>query len=226
MDTITQAILDNDAALLRRLLDEDKTYVTRIFDTERLFSEKIFHWIYSGDTALHLASAAYRVDLIKLLLHAGANVNASYNRRRGTPLHYAADGYIGGDTFNPMQQVSTLKLLLEAGADINAQDKNGATALHRATRTRCAEAVKFLLAAGADAQLRNSSGSSPFHLAVQNTGRGGSGESVARLAQAHIIESFLQQGVSPNLRDGKCQTVIDCARSNWVREALMGRNLR
>ena len=34
---------------------------------------------------------------------------------------------------------------------MHAQDKNGATPLHRAVRTRCAEAVKCLLDAGADA---------------------------------------------------------------------------
>jgi hypothetical protein len=65
--------------------------------------------------------------------------------------------------------------LLEAGADIHAQDKNGATPLHRAVRTRSAAAVQFLLDAGADPAIKNKPGSTPFHLAVQNTGRGGSG---------------------------------------------------
>ena len=72
-----------------------------------------------------------------------------------------------------------IRCLLDAGADVNSQDKNGAAALHRAVRTRCAAAVRCLLNAGTDPTLKNKSGSTPFHLAVQNTGRGGSGSDAA-----------------------------------------------
>ena len=110
--------------------------------------------------------------------------------------------------------------LLRGGADLHLQDANGATALHRAVRTRCAAAVKFLLQAGSDPTRKNKPGSTAFHLAVQNTGRGGSGAPEAIEAQREIIEEFLSAGVDLNLKDGKGKTVMECARSEWIREAL------
>src|SRR5204862_8064161 len=121
------------------------------------------------------------------------------------------------------RQVKTIRCLLAAGADINAQDKNGATALHRAVRTRCAAAVGCLLTAGADPTIKNKPGSTPFHLAVQNTGRGGSGAEVAKAGQRQIIEEFLAFGLSTALKDGKGKTVLDCAGSGWIREMLGGK---
>src|SRR5262249_14940358 len=121
-------------------------------------------------------------------------------------------------------QVATIRCLLEGGADIHLQDMNGATALHRAVRTRCAAAVRFLLHAGADPTMRNKPGSTPFHLAVQNTGRGGSGAPAAVAAQREIIRTFLEAGVSTKLKDGKGKSVADCARSEWIRNLLAARN--
>jgi len=119
--------------------------------------------------------------------------------------------------------VETIRLLLRSGANIHEQDMNGATALHRAVRTRCAAAVQCLLEAGADPTMKNKPGSTPFHLAVQNTGRGGSGEPAAVVAQREIIKTLLEFGVSPKLKDGKGKSVVDCARSEWIRELVNGR---
>jgi hypothetical protein len=141
-------------------------------------------------------------------------------------LHYAADGYITGPVWDANRQVSTIRCLLEAGADIHAQDKNGATPLHRAVRTRCAAATKYLLQAGADPTRKNKPGSTPFHLAVQDTGRGGSGADAARVAQRRIIETFLSLGVSTALKDGKGKSVVDCARSDWIRQMLSDDDIR
>jgi ankyrin repeat protein len=184
--------------------------------------ENIVHWIYSGDTALHLAAAGYRVELVRLLLAAGADPNSKKNHRQSGPLHYAADGYITGPDWDAKRQVKTIQCLLDAGADINAQDKNGATPLHRAVRTRCAAAVKCLLERGSDATRKNKPGSTPFHLAVQNTGRGGTGAEAAIAAQRVIIQEFLSFGLNPALKDGKGKSVLDCAKSSWIRDMLSG----
>ena len=183
MEAILAAILDDDQPRAKELLKADPGLATRLIDEARLCQSKIFHWIYAGDTALHLAAAGYRFELVRLLLAAGADPNSTMNRRQSGPLHYAADGYITGPVWNAKRQVETIQSLLDAGADIKAQDKNGATPLHRAVRTRCAAAVKCLLERGSDATLKNKPGSTPFHLAVQNTGRGGSGAEAARSAQ-------------------------------------------
>lgn len=155
---------------------------------------------------------------MRALLAAGSDPNASTNHRRSTPLHYASDGYIVGPAWNEARQLKTISALLDAGARINAQDKNGATPLHRAVRTRCAAAVHLLLASGADPLLRNNPGSTPFHLAVQNTGRGGSGSEQSRGAQKKIVQEFLAFPVSPELKDGRGKSVRECAGRTWIRE--------
>jgi hypothetical protein len=48
----------------------------------------------------------------------------------------------------------------------------------------------FCLKTGSDPAMRNKPGSTAFHLAVQNTGRGGSGAPEAISAQRQIIEEI------------------------------------
>jgi hypothetical protein len=167
-----------------------------------------------------LAAVGYRFEIVRLLLAAGADPNSVRNHRQSGPLHYAADTCLTSPAWNARRQVETLRCLLDAGAKINAPDKNGATPLHRAVRTRGADAVRYLLEAGSDPTLRNKPGSTPFHLAVQNTGRGGSGSDDAKDAQRQIIEHFLSAGVSIRLKDGKSKTVRECAQSDWIRAML------
>ncbi len=220
MDAILTAILYDDRPRAKELLKADPSLANRLITEARLYDSKIFHWIYVGDTALHLAAAGYRVEIVQLLLASGANPNSIANHRQSAPLHYAADGYMNGPDWNPKKQVRTIQCLLDAGAKINAQDKNGASPLHRAVRTRCADAVKYLLARGSDAKLKNKPGSTPFHLAVQNTGRGGSGSEVAKAAQQQIIQELLSFGLSPTLKDTKGKSVFDIAKSPWIRNLL------
>jgi hypothetical protein len=220
MNTLLRAILNDDRARVKELLKADRSLATRRIAEAKLYDSQIFHWIYVGDTALHLAAAGYRVAIARLLLATGADPNAAANHRQSGPLHYAADGYINGPAWDAKQQVKTIRCLLDAGADVNAQDKNGATPLHRAVRTRCAAAVRCLLDAGGDPTLTNKPGSTPFHLAVQDTGRGGSGSDEARAAQRQIIGVFLAFGVSTGLKDGKGKSVLDCARGGSIQEML------
>jgi hypothetical protein len=220
MDSLLAAIVEDDRRLVRSLLKQEPALATRLIDTAHLYDSSIYHWIYVGDTALHLAAAGYRVEIIADLIKAGADPNAASNHRLGAPLHYAADGYINGPVWDAKRQVKTIATLLEAGARINLQDKNGATPLHRAVRTRCADAVQYLLDAGCDPLLQNNSGSTPFHLAVQNTGRGGSGSDEAKAAQRLIIAAFLKRGISPALTDGNGKSVLDCTRGEALRALL------
>jgi ankyrin repeat protein len=119
--------------------------------------------VYAGDSALHIAAAAYEADLARELVTAGANVTAA-NRRGAEPLHYAVDGMPGSARWNPASQRATVECLVELGADANAVDKNGTTPLQRAVRNRCAAAVKALLDAGADPHVTNRSGSTAWQL--------------------------------------------------------------
>jgi len=225
MSPLLQAIVDDDRPCVEKLLRDDPGLARGTIPTARLHETSIFHWIYVGDTPLHLAAAGYRVEIVGRLLAAGADPNAA-SRRGAGPLHYAADGFITGPAWDATRQVESICKLLDARAHLHAQDKNGAAPLHRAVRTRCAAAVECLLRAGGDPTLKNNSGSTPFHLAVQDTGRGGSGSDEARAAQRRIILEFLSSGVSPSLEDGNGKSVLDCARSAWIREMLAGDGLQ
>lgn len=154
------------------------------------FFDEIARHIYAGDTALHIAAAAYDTHIAKKLVANGANVSAS-NRRGAQAIHYAAVGSPGSATWAPKAQAAVIAYLLRAGADPNAVDKNGVTPLHRAVRTRCAAAVRVLLTHGADPERTNDSGSTPRDLAVQNTGRSGSGTTAAKDQQRKIISLLM-----------------------------------
>jgi len=167
-------------------------------EAQAFFLKSIERYIVAGDTALHIAAAAYQTKIVLTLLRAGADVHAK-NRFGDQPLHAAAAGNPNSPRWNPATQVETIKALIEAGADPNAADKRGVTPLHRAVRTRCAAAVRALLAYGANPAFRNKSGSTPLLLATQTTGRGGSGSPEAKAQQREILR-MLEEGLSTRLR--------------------------
>ena len=159
------------------------------------FFEDIAHYVYQGDTALHLAAAAFRRPVAELLITAGADVRAR-NRRGAEPLHYAADA----NHWEPESQADTVAFLISAGADPNAFDKSGVAPLHRAVRTRSLAAVRALLDGGANPLLTNRSGSTPMDLARRTTGRGGSGSLRAREQQAGIVKLLTERSGHEPLR--------------------------
>jgi hypothetical protein len=181
------------------------------------FFKEIAHYLYAGDTALHLAAAAFRRPLAELLVAQGADCRAT-NRRSAQPLHYAADA----NRWEPTAQAEMIAYLLSVGADPNALDKSGVAPLHRAVRTRSLAAVRALLDGGANPRAPNKAGSTPLHLAVQTTGRGGSGSEHARQQQAGIIRLLLERGACPADKDGRGKQVRQAATSEWVRTLLAG----
>jgi hypothetical protein len=200
-----RAIADGDAAHVERLITSAPRLASEPIRTGAsranaapFYLEGIGHYIYAGDTALHVAGAAYQANIARDLLARGASVDAK-NRRGAEPLHYACDGSPGSSRWNPAAQTATIECLLTAGANPNATDRSGVTPLHRAVRTRCAAAVRLLLEHGADARKTNGRGSSPLHLAVQTTGRGGSGSAEAREQQAEIVRLLVAHGASATI---------------------------
>lgn len=186
-------------------------------DATTFFFSEIAHYLYAGDTALHMAAAAFRRPVAELLVAHGADCRAK-NRRGAEPLHYAADA----NRWNPTTQAEMITYLVSVGADPNALNTDGVAPLHRAVRTRSLAAVRALLDGGADPRVPNKAGSTPLHLAVQTTGRGGSGSEHARQQQAAIIKLLLQRGAMPTDKDGRGKRVDQAATSQWVRTLLVG----
>ena len=150
------------------------------------FFDRILHYMYEGDTALHMAAAAYQNRIVDALIAKGADVRAR-NRQGTEPLHYAVDGGPGLPAWDPSAQTKIIARLIQGGADPNALDKSGVAPLHRAVRNRCAAAVRALIDGGADPRSPNRNGSTPMLLATQNTGRSGSGSVEAKAQQQEIL---------------------------------------
>ncbi|HEY8555376.1 MAG TPA: ankyrin repeat domain-containing protein [Burkholderiales bacterium] len=98
----------------------------------------------NGQTALMLAAAEGRHELLRALLARGARVDA-VNSRGGTALMYAATA---GDA-------DAVALLVEHGASLNARAANGWTALTLAAARGFDGVVRLLLDRGADPNVRD-----------------------------------------------------------------------
>jgi hypothetical protein len=199
------AILDGNVAKVAQMLSASPGLASACFQTgasrateKPYFLGQIGRYIYRGDTALHVAAAAYQKRIVELLIKAGAGVHAT-NRFGYNPLHAAAAGNPGSLRWNPAKQSDSIRILIKAGADPNSTDKRGVTPMHIAVRTRCSLAVKTLLECGADPARRNKNGSDAMVLAVNTTGRGGSGSPEAKAEQRRILELLNQPEPTSNV---------------------------
>jgi ankyrin repeat protein len=215
-------VVDGDVDEVSRRLRADPSLATVALPlragskkTTDTFFTDIRHYIYGGDTALHMAAAASSRPMAKLLVSYRANCRAK-NRRGAEPLHYAADG----NRTAPRAQAGVIEYLISVGADPNAMDKSGVAPLHRAVRTRSLAAVRALLDGGARPRQPNKSGSTPLHLAVQTTGASGSGSDEARRQQAEIINLLLERGAKQTDTDSRGKRVNQAATSQWIRILL------
>lgn len=89
----------------------------------------------------------YALNIIKLLLEAGADINQE--TPFGTPLMSASTSDLNADIVD---------YLLKNGADINQQDRNGRTALFYAAAHDCRTVTIQLLAANADINIKDNDG--------------------------------------------------------------------
>ena len=87
------------------------------------------------------AVKAGRLEVVRALINARADVNARHQKGRNTALHYLA----WSTSIDTSIQLKIGALLLEAGADVNARNKKGQTALMLASLQGSIEFVRFLL---------------------------------------------------------------------------------
>ncbi|HEV8037632.1 MAG TPA: ankyrin repeat domain-containing protein [Bryobacteraceae bacterium] len=138
-DQFYQAIRNNDLSALASLV---KTVDVNTKDQHE-------------STPLMYAAAYGSLDAMRLLLGAGANVNAK-NAFDTTALLWCA-----GD-------LAKVRLLVEKGANINARSKQGRTPLIiAAAQDGNSETVKLLLEKGADVSARTQSENSALHVAAE-----------------------------------------------------------
>jgi hypothetical protein len=112
----------------------------------------------SKKSALHIAVENRQTEVARILIEAGANVNAADTS--STPLQSAVD------TSNGPVSIELVELLIKSGA--NAREPEGQTALHEAIEGMDGrfptpkEVVELLLHAGADPTARTKSGVTPL----------------------------------------------------------------
>ncbi len=140
-------------------------------DASKTYSE-------SSNPVLFRAIGRRDVDLVALLLDAGAKVNAP-NAQGVEPLAFALDlGRYGKADFAAIP-----RLLLARGADINARDKKGRTPLFVAVDGLNLEMTRELLKRGADATARDNAGVTPLSLAFDAQNESGNAKIMALLRE-------------------------------------------
>ena len=161
-----------------------------------------------------------KINLAKLLIAAGADVNAIDNSSRTVLIRATENGSTeiaklliaagadinatGNHGMTALMKAAwsininteIVKLLLDAGADVNARDNSGNTALINAAWSRnSTEIVKLLLAAGANVNARNNRGEAALIKA-------------AIYGHTEIIKLLLAAGVDFNARDNLGRTAL------------------
>ncbi len=116
------------------------------------------------------------VDMVQVLLDAGADVNA-FTYTGTTPLHLAAG----------LGKVAVAELLVRAGADVNAQDSRGNAPLHGAARELRADMIQYLIGQAADANVVNGERQTARDVIAKRTG-----------VDAAICRSFLDEAMARN----------------------------
>ena len=94
---------------------------------------------YWWNTALHWAVRGKYLDVVRVLIDAGADVEVK-NEDRLSPLHYAS---ISEEDVNG--KITIVKMLVKAGAGVRAADNQGDTCLTIAARTGHTETVRYLV---------------------------------------------------------------------------------
>ncbi|KAG8376422.1 hypothetical protein BUALT_Bualt09G0061800 [Buddleja alternifolia] len=163
-----------------------------------------------GDTPLHIASSLGDEQMVKLLLHKGANKDIRNKSGKTAYDHAAENGHTKlfdalrlGDNLCVSVRKGELRKtlrLLENGALINGRDQNGWTALHRAAFKGRVDVSRALIEKGVDVNGRDEEGYTALHCAVE-------------AGQSDVIELLVKKGAEIEARTNKGVTALQIAEA-------------
>ncbi|KAM4633292.1 ankyrin repeat domain-containing protein 6b isoform 2-T2 [Polymixia lowei] len=110
-----------------------------------------------GRSPLHLAAYKGHIEVVRILLKAGCDLDIQDDGEQ-TALHRAA---VVGNS-------DVISALVQEGCALDRQDKDGNTALHEVSWHGFSQSVKLLVKAGANVHAKNKAGNTALHLACQN----------------------------------------------------------
>ncbi|KAM9339126.1 ankyrin repeat domain-containing protein 6b [Symphorus nematophorus] len=110
-----------------------------------------------GRSPLHLAAYKGHIEVVRILLKAGCDLDIQDDGEQ-TALHRAA---VVGNS-------DVINALIQEGCALDRQDKDGNTALHEVSWHGFSQSVKLLVKAGANVHAKNKAGNTALHLACQN----------------------------------------------------------
>lgn len=110
-----------------------------------------------GRSPLHLAAYKGHIEVVRILLKAGCDLDIQDDGEQ-TALHRAA--VVGNSDI--------ISALIQEGCALDRQDKDGNTALHEVSWHGFSQSVKLLVKAGANVHAKNKAGNTALHLACQN----------------------------------------------------------
>lgn len=176
-----------------------------------------------GNTFLH---SSYTVEIVKLLVEIGADVNAK-NKRKETPLQHAAS----------RRNNNVARILIENGAKLNSKSQFGLTPLNSANSVEMArflvkhgarvtggelhnpafyakqKLAEYFISQGAKLEHKDINGQTALHKAVQSFTT--TDRSVA------MAEWLLENGASVNVRDNFGNTPFDIVKGKSSPEKKM-----
>ncbi len=136
-----------------------------------------------GETPLMLAAINNQLELAKVLIERGADVN----KPGWTPLHYAAT----------RGHREMMRLLIENDAYIDSESENGTTPLMMAAFSTSPLAVKLLLEEGADPTLVNHGNASALDIALSKDHQQ-SAFYLRAFIESWFIQNPVQEEAAPN----------------------------
>uniref|UniRef100_A0A671U5R6 Ankyrin repeat domain 6b n=1 Tax=Sparus aurata TaxID=8175 RepID=A0A671U5R6_SPAAU len=110
-----------------------------------------------GRSPLHLAAYKGHIEVVRILLKAGCDLDIQDDGEQ-TALQRAA--MVGNS--------DVISALIQEGCALDRQDKDGNTALHEVSWHGFCQSVKLLVKAGANVHAKNKAGNTALHLACQN----------------------------------------------------------